>query len=290
MIQLADQKTETEVRRMWKICFEDSDEFMDLYFSKKYKNQNTLIYIEEGKAVASLQILPYQFTFCGVEIPTSYISGACTLPEYRNRGYMGKLLLAAFKLMQERNIPLAILIPAEEWLYSYYARYGFETVFESDEKVIPLKEIIEQSNSNLNTAYSVFDKLFRNKDFCVQKTNDDFITIVQDAELDDFPSKTNLSGMARVIDINCLLSIYGMKHSKTICSLKIDDRIIEKNSGYYEINSGKFNAAKMSVKNPLCLDVSLLCRLLFGFRLNELPKDISRYFVPQQPIMNLMLE
>jgi predicted acetyltransferase len=212
MIQLANNNTKEEVRKMWKICFDDSDEFMDLYFSEKYRNENTLIYFEENRAVASLQMLPYQFTFCGEEAPAAYISGACTLPEYQNRGYMSKLMIAAFELMCEREILLSILIPAEAWLYDYYAKFGYEKVFFADEDEIPLLKILQKSKDDLNIAYAMFDKLFREKDFCVQKTKADFITIVKDAEIDGFPPKANLSGMARIIDAKKLLAIFTKKY------------------------------------------------------------------------------
>ena len=215
MIQLATPNTEQQIRQMWKICFDDSDEFMDLYFSEVYRNENTLIYFEENQAVASLQMLPYRFTFYGEEIPVAYISGVCTLPEFQHRGYMSKLMTAAFELMHEREIPLSILIPAEAWLYDYYAQFDFVKVFEADNKEIPLLEILQKSGNNLDIAYADFDKMFREKDFCVQKTKADFITIVKEAEMEGFPPKTNLAGMARVINAEKLLAIYAKKYPGT---------------------------------------------------------------------------
>jgi len=198
MITFANKQTRIAVRRMWKICFNDSEAFMDLYFSEKYKDENTLVYIEDNQVVASLQILPYSFTFYGENIPISYISGACTLPEFRNRGLMEKLLIASFEVMKQRNIPLSIVIPANENLYKYYEKFGYEKVFGKDDTEIPLKEIWEKSNGDLDVAYQAFNQLFEGKDFCIQKTKADFRTIIKDAILDDFPPKTNLSGMARI--------------------------------------------------------------------------------------------
>ena len=40
MIQIADDTTKQEVRAMWKICFGDSDAYMDIYFNHKYRNEN----------------------------------------------------------------------------------------------------------------------------------------------------------------------------------------------------------------------------------------------------------
>lgn len=212
MIKLADKHTEPQVKQMWKTCFDDTDEFIELYFSEKYKNENTLVYMQGNEVVASLQLLSYRFTFYGVEIPIAYISGACTLPSFRRKGLMGKLLVEAFILMQQRDIPLSVLIPAENWLYDYYSTYGYEKVFEKDDIKISVKEIWKKSDADLDVAYQVFNQLFKDKDFCIQKTKSDFITIIKDAEIDGFPPKTNLSGMARVIDAEYLISLYKKKN------------------------------------------------------------------------------
>ena len=291
MIEQANDKTKQEVRRMWKSCFNDSDEFLDLYFSEKYRNENTLIYFEENQAVASLQMLSYQFTFCGDEIPVSYVSGACTLHKYRNCGCMKKMMTAAFSLMHKRDILISILIPAEAWLYDYYTQYGYETVFEADESEIPLSEILKKSAGDLNVAYQFFDKIFRAKDFCVQKTKSDFITIVKDLEMDnDFPRKTNLSGMARIIDAEKLLAIFAKKYPEKNFSFQLSDKLLPENNGIYEIKNGHCQKIENAQKETLVLNENLLCRLLFGFRLGELSEKLTVHFESHQPIMNLMLE
>ena len=275
---------------MWKICFNDSDEFMDFYFSKKYKHENTLIYFEDNKALASLQMLPYCFTFCGVEIPISYISGACTLPEYRGRGYMGKLLLSAFDSMRQRKIPLSILIPAEKWLYDYYARYGYEAVFEADNNEIPLKKIIDQSNGCIDAAYTAFDALYRNRDFCVQKTKEDFAAIVKEAESSNFSPKSNIAGMARIINAEKLLSCFADKYPEKSFVFENNDDLLPANNGIYKIDKKLCKKNETAKDSLFSVNETALCRLLFGFHLEELPKKASQHFERHNPCMNLMLE
>src|SRR5690554_4470565 len=97
MIQFADETIRPQIREIWKTVFGDPDNYMDVYFRHKYRDENTLVYVVEGKAVASLQMLPYLFTFCGTEIPILYIAGVSTLPEYRRRGYINQLLVRSFE-------------------------------------------------------------------------------------------------------------------------------------------------------------------------------------------------
>ena len=126
MISLAkDKLSRLEVIRLWKDCFEDTEEFIQLYFERKYKGENTLLYrIVEGEALGALQMLPYPMTYAGSCIDISYISGACTIAKARNEGIMKRLLLRAFEEMGKRNVVMSTLIPQEAWLFDYYRRLG----------------------------------------------------------------------------------------------------------------------------------------------------------------------
>ncbi len=68
--------TKDEVKTLWKLCFNDSDEFTDLYFKMRYKDEVNRVIREDGKIISALQMIPYPMTFCDEVISTSYISGA----------------------------------------------------------------------------------------------------------------------------------------------------------------------------------------------------------------------
>ncbi len=46
MIRFADEHSREAVRAMWKRCFGDPDDYMDVYFRHKYRDDQTLIYFE----------------------------------------------------------------------------------------------------------------------------------------------------------------------------------------------------------------------------------------------------
>ncbi|NDV78707.1 GNAT family N-acetyltransferase [Dysgonomonas sp. 511] len=258
MIQFATRNQTPEVRQMWKECFCDDECFLDLYFSEKYRPENTLLYFADGKAVAALQMLPYSITFYGHEIPFAYLAGLCTLPEYRRRGYMNQLIRYSHEVIASRNIPLSILIPAEESLFGFYEQYGYTQVFDgSEEPIPPLKELLS-ANPYLYDAYDAFDSIYRKKDFCVQKTFEDFRTIVKEQNIDGFPDKYNLAGMARIIDKEKLWDLYSKAtNNQTLGKDEKDD---------------------------------FLCRLLFGYKTDELDEPYRSLFPVHHPVMNLMLE
>lgn len=290
MIKFASEDTKLLVRQMWKACFEDTDEFLDILFKYKYKNENTLIYFEGDEAVASLQMLPYTITFYGKTIPFAYMAGLCTLPEYRNKGYMPLLINRAHKILDERDIPLAILIPAEDWLYKYYAKFGYTQVFDKGtEPVYPIKKILADF-PDMDNAYWAYSAIYRHKDFCVQKNFEDFVAIATEQEIEGFPPKYNLPGMACIIDAIALLNLYAELNNQLDLCVKIkDNRIMHLCDSTISITRG-YAECMEDQDFDIEVDIQFLCRLLFGYKTDELAEPYNTLFPVHQPIMNQMLE
>jgi predicted acetyltransferase len=130
MIRQGENKYKEDLAKMWKRCFpSEADSFIDFYFKQVYKDEETLVFIEDNKPIASLQMIPYSMKI-GTAISTAgYISGAMTHPDFQKRGYMGKLLNAAFKTMQTKGYDYTFLIPQKEWLFGYYGKFGYAPAF-----------------------------------------------------------------------------------------------------------------------------------------------------------------
>ena len=131
-----------KVKALWKLCFDDSDQFIDMYFRLRYKSEINVVIESGNEVISALQMLPYPMSFCGKQVATSYISGACTHPDFRNRGVMRQLLSQAFARMLPNGIFFSTLIPANPWLFDYYARIGYAPVFQYSTKEIILPEFI----------------------------------------------------------------------------------------------------------------------------------------------------
>ncbi|MDD4777711.1 MAG: GNAT family N-acetyltransferase [Fermentimonas sp.] len=292
MIQFADDSTKQQVWDMWKSVFGDSDDYMLIYFRHKYRNENTLIFFEEDKVVSSLQILPYQFTFCEQEIPVFYLSGVATLPDYRGKGHARELLIRSFDAAGERGIPLVILVPQEDWLLSFYDKFGFAQTFDSgNEDLLSLKKIIENNQGDLYSSYKEFDAIYRKNDMTVQKTFSDFEAIVEEAELFGFPPKRNLRGMARIIDAEFLINIFARFYKDKSFTLKVSDEILEVNNTTYQVSEGQVQKNPSDIIQPLLeLDIRELVQLLTGFHTSEKTATINSLFPEKTPVMNMMLE
>lgn len=125
---------ETEKQRcraLWEKAFsEDSRSFTDYYFREKIKDNRVFVLEDEEKIVSMLHRNPYRIAVGENEWLCDYIVGVATLPEYRRRGYMRRLLKRAMSDMQQEGMPFCFLMPADERLY---LPFGFSYIFRQPE-------------------------------------------------------------------------------------------------------------------------------------------------------------
>ena len=291
MIQYADIHTRAQVRQLWKTVFGDSDAYMDIYFREKYRDERTLVYLEDENVVASLQMLPYNFTFCDTEIPITYFSGLCTLPQARKKGYMAALIRRAFAEMAMRHIPLALLVPQETWLLNFYKKYGFAQTFDAGKEELPsLKTLLDKHSQHMEEAYREFDSWYRQKDMTVQKTVADFTVIVEEARLFDFPPKKKLIGMARIIDAEKLLSVFSQHYRQKRFSILVEDAFLADNTAAFTVENGIVEKNTRLLKPAFHVDVHELATLLLGYHTAEKEKRYSAVFPQKETQMDFMLE
>lgn len=187
IMEISEKKA--RIRELWQLCFHDDEQFVDLLFGHLYRDENALCFEERGVLTSALQMLPYRMTYGESVLEVSYISGAATRPEYRNRGLMGRLLRESFETMRSRAIPLSALIPAEPWLYGYYATKGYAPVFFRRESHFTAVHRFEGAGyrrvaPSLDRLYTFFDAQMRRRPCCMLHARNDFEVICGDNRLD----------------------------------------------------------------------------------------------------------
>ena len=175
-----------QVIDLWQVCFKDTDAFVQLYFSTKYSDENTVVHVEDGKVLSALQLLPYSMTCWNRELHISYISGASTWPESRGLGLMKNLLIKSFGIMRSRNIQFSTLIPAESWLFEYYRKVGYGTVFYTSlqtYKEIKMGQRPTRKSYSEEELYAYFMMSMQKRPCCIQHSFADFQVILADLHL-----------------------------------------------------------------------------------------------------------
>lgn len=219
-----------QVKALWKLCFEDSEEFVEMYFKLRYKNEVNVAIQSGDEVISALQMLPYPMTFCGETVQTSYISGACTHPDFRSKGVMRELLSQSFAQMLRNGIQFSTLIPAEPSLFDYYKRMGYATVFQYSVKEMTLPEFIPSKEIAVNVVskpqdevYSYLNKKLSERPCCIQHSAEDFQVIMADLPI----SGGNLFVAKQANEIWGIAIIYKRENCIIINELLAEDKDTE---------------------------------------------------------------
>ncbi len=177
------------IRALWRECFRDSDEYLDMYFDRIYSDADARTIEYDGKTVSTILTQPYAIKFHGTELPITYLAGAATRRSARGRGYMTSLVSDALHQAADRGDLLCALIPAHDWLYFFFDRFGFSTVFLSDTQRFTSAHTFASSTSAyyhvVNDPYSdavvdAFARFERNREDGVIHSRRDFINLLDD--------------------------------------------------------------------------------------------------------------
>lgn len=127
MITYASKEMIPELKTLWKLCFHDEDAYIDLYYSNRFKEQETLVYQTENKIAAMLTLMPATVTHHNQESLVRYVYAVATHPDHRRLGYAAALIKYANE-EKELGYLGTFLVPASLSLFSYYEALGYKTI------------------------------------------------------------------------------------------------------------------------------------------------------------------
>lgn len=131
MIIFPQDGMKSDLERLWRACFGDSDEYIKFFFEHRYVPENCIVYVDEliRRPVAMVHLLPMSISEGGGLSSAQYIYAACTRSDYRRQGIMSKLIETAVKLGESRGIKYSVTVPAESHLFRYYGKLGLSRCY-----------------------------------------------------------------------------------------------------------------------------------------------------------------
>lgn len=182
-----------QIKDLWLLCFDDSEEFTNWFFSHRYSHENTLaVFDDVGNIEAALQLLPYNICLHGTKTRVSYIVGVSTYPEHRGKGHAKNLLYRALDILRERGEYISILLPFN---YQFYRKYGWEICYEhmeyntspsnfhiqwKDKLVKLVKEAKIEDIELLDSCYSEFMSSYNGY---IDRSYDDWLRRLRDVSI-----------------------------------------------------------------------------------------------------------
>lgn len=182
-----------DIKKIWTEAFDDTPEYVDMYFDRVYRDADVVATMHSGHAVSSMLLQRYAILFHGSEMGMSYIAGAATRRQMRGKGLMQGLIAEALRVSRERGDMLCALIPASDWLYFFYEKSGFATVFYVDpQRYTSLHQFAATGATSYHEIENVFDErvwlgfdsLQRKRPGMVIHSHRDFLNILDDLRMD----------------------------------------------------------------------------------------------------------
>ena len=78
-----------KIKSLWKLCFNDSDEFKDMYFRLRYSNEVNIAIQSGEEVIAALQILP---CFIALSLYLFYHLIASTGCSFKQATYFSRIM------------------------------------------------------------------------------------------------------------------------------------------------------------------------------------------------------
>ena len=151
MLEYLSDKEKLLSKELYKQAFnEDSESFVDYYYSEKTKDNKILVVKEDNKIAAMAQLNPYRFKVFDEEYIIDYIVAVATDIKHRRKGLMRSIIHKFLNDMYKENKPFTFLLPADR---AYYEPFDFVFV-NNFEKT----EFNEKGKRLEETAYTEADK------------------------------------------------------------------------------------------------------------------------------------
>lgn len=266
LAQFADHdRIKRETMALWRDTFHDSEEFVQLYFNKVYQTDYNVVCQLQGHVAGALQAIPMTLRLGSQEASAAYISGVSVQAGMRRQNIGTSLMRQAHNTLYDRRVVFACLIPAEEWLFTWYASCGYSPCIDA----VAGPEGMDRMN------FATFDVWQRSQPNVLLHTELGFSTAVEDLRQCGDSQSVPAAGMIRVIDAEAALAIYARLHPDYTGNLRVyADRDIANNNTYYALAGGHVHKTDRPLPHAQALTLAQLSLFIF--------KDM-------RPVMTLMM-
>ncbi len=286
MIRYLEEQEICKSRELYEQSFpEDSNSFVDYYYSEKIKSSKVLV-AEEDYIVAMLHQNSYKMSFREKIRDIDYIVAVATDERHRRKGLMRSLLKYALDSMYEEKKPITFLLPANK---AYYEPFGFNFISSYYEQIldedIEVKRYTESDYEALlefcknyfeenYELYCIRDEYYLDRLIKELKSEDGYIELFyKEGQITGYrliwglekkeerglvvkPAKRKPikpAYMARIVNIYEFAKLFRLKndYKEDYLSLNIHikDDFLEQNTGFYEWNLDKNSSSLIKLDN-----------------------------------------
>lgn len=130
MVSIATKEMMPLLSEIWRLNFDDSQEYTDFVFARILDPSKILVYLDKaGQPIGMLCMEPIELVSGESSCPAVYMYAFSVHPRFQSRGIGGKLLEGFHKYCKSKGYYASVLTPASKTLFDYYEGRGYTTQF-----------------------------------------------------------------------------------------------------------------------------------------------------------------
>ncbi len=251
-------------RSLMQTVFNDSDEALDIFFSRVYTPDGNYCRLQQGQVISAAQAIPYRLLYHGQQTDAVYLYAVGTLPEFRGQHYISHL----FKLMHRglvcRGKVFSTLLIEQPGLQDMYENLGYAQV-----GTAPL-----QDEHVVENGFEAYDEWQHSRPSILlhDKRSWETLQVYRLFDKSYYLVKPHYKGMVRVVNVLEALRLYAAARPDVSTMLRVtSDNHISENNGCYAIDGGKAGRAAQRINIENTLSINELAEFLFKEAPLEMP-------------------
>ena len=129
-VRLADKGETARQKEIWRASFGDHEHYIDFFYANRYREEETLILLQDEKIASMLTMLPVRLLASDLRCYNSTMLYAiATDPDYQHQGFATRLLEYAHHYLQGKNNLFTLLVPTNKQLFDFYGKQGYRNGF-----------------------------------------------------------------------------------------------------------------------------------------------------------------
>ncbi len=134
-----------KLKQVYKICFNDEDEYMDFFYDKTFNLTETFAALDEEKVISMATTFFVELNAYDKKYKGIYLYAVSTLPSHRGKGLMRKVEEYIKNYYKNQDYDFICLVPTNESLIGMYGKLGYDVVLKLGFKTIKKSDICDDS-------------------------------------------------------------------------------------------------------------------------------------------------
>lgn len=254
----------TGAHHLMKTVFNDSDEAMDIFFSRVYDPQGSYCHSIDDNVVACTQAIPYSLLYHGTTVDAVYLYAVGTLPEHRGKHIITRLFKHMHRQLLCQGKAVATLLIEQPGLQAMYEKLGYA----------PVGSCPPQDGNVVENGFEAYDQWQHTRPCVLLQSRDNWDTLEAYSRYDKayYLVKPHYKGMVRIINVMAALQHYAAAHPTASITLHVTgDPDISENNGCYAIEGGTAQRVARHATIGTTFTIQQLAAFLFTDEPLEMP-------------------